>query len=323
MRRPSFMVFVGVTATFLFTPLAWAAVVTGAALQVQGKVVELSFPYRGRDPYWHLSIHGEELWIDLEQTALRIPSRPRLHESPPVRTLRATDPGGGHCRIVIQVSGKIDYVVATVHHTLIVRLAPAGTVADLATPLLAQIQSRRVTPDGRSTRAANEANPANLSPGRYSHGAATRRQPYVQPRKAATTLAAQPATPREVRDEPTARLDGGASQVRRTAYTVGQRRAQPLVVIDAGHGGRDPGTGAGGYAEKTLALQIAIRLRKALTVRGIRTIMTRDSDTFVSLADRTDIANRADADLFVSIHLNSNPNSATAGITTYYLNNTT
>ncbi|MGH7918227.1 MAG: N-acetylmuramoyl-L-alanine amidase family protein, partial [Candidatus Binataceae bacterium] len=108
-----------------------------------------------------------------------------------------------------------------------------------------------------------------------------------------------------------------------TAYTVGQAPMHPLVIIDPGHGGYDPGTKAGRYAEKTLALQIAMRLQKALAARGIRTAMTRDHDVFISLAQRTALANRLGADLFVSIHLNSNPDAAAAGITTYYLNNTT
>ncbi|MGH7935323.1 MAG: N-acetylmuramoyl-L-alanine amidase family protein, partial [Candidatus Binataceae bacterium] len=61
----------------------------------------------------------------------------------------------------------------------------------------------------------------------------------------------------------------------------------------------------------------------ALLARGIHAKMTRDTDTFISLSDRTQMANHAAADLFVSIHLNSNPDANTAGITTYYLNNTT
>ena len=97
-----------------------------------------------------------------------------------------------------------------------------------------------------------------------------------------------------------------------------------MVVIDAGHGGHDPGTeAAGDVAEKDLALQIATRLRDALAASGIDARLTRDSDTFLTLAERTQMANRNRADLFVSIHLNSSPDSNTAGIETYYLNNTT
>src|SRR5208282_3476611 len=69
--------------------------------------------------------------------------------------------------------------------------------------------------------------------------------------------------------------------------------------------------------------RIAARLKAALEARGIRAELTRSSDVFISLAERTRIANRAAADLFVSIHLNSSPDVNTTGIEVYYLNNTT
>ena len=98
----------------------------------------------------------------------------------------------------------------------------------------------------------------------------------------------------------------------------------PLVMIDPGHGGYDPGTSsAAGSQEKDLALAIARRLEHALSERGLRAEMTRTSDVFVPLSERTAIANRAGADLFVSIHLNWSLNSMTSGIEVYYLNNTT
>ena len=97
-----------------------------------------------------------------------------------------------------------------------------------------------------------------------------------------------------------------------------------LVMIDPGHGGYDPGTqSSAGAMEKDLALQIATGLKTALEARGIRAELTRSSDVFISLAERTRIANSAGADLFVSIHLNSSPNPDTTGIEVYYLNNTT
>jgi len=94
-------------------------------------------------------------------------------------------------------------------------------------------------------------------------------------------------------------------------------------MIDPGHGGYDPGAIAGRYVEKDLALAIALRLRQALVARGVSAEMTRDDDRFLSLAERTQLANTVHADLFVSVHLNSSPDPGTAGIEAYYLNNTT
>lgn len=81
---------------------------------------------------------------------------------------------------------------------------------------------------------------------------------------------------------------------------------RPLVVIDPGHGGADPGATGGGYQEKELVLSLARALRdKLLAQGGVRVAMTRDDDTFVVLAERVAIARQLGADLFVSIHADS------------------
>jgi N-acetylmuramoyl-L-alanine amidase len=94
------------------------------------------------------------------------------------------------------------------------------------------------------------------------------------------------------------------------------------IVIDAGHGGHDQGTtGPGGLLEKDLVLDVAQRLGKLVQQRmGAEVTYTRTDDTFVPLEERTAIANRSHADLFLSIHANSSPAPQVAGIETYYLN---
>lgn len=77
------------------------------------------------------------------------------------------------------------------------------------------------------------------------------------------------------------------------------------VVIDAGHGGHDPGAVYGGRLEKDDNLALSKAVRDILKAQGVNVIMTRDSDVFIPLPDRARIANEADADLFVSIHRNS------------------
>ena len=90
------------------------------------------------------------------------------------------------------------------------------------------------------------------------------------------------------------------------------------VVIDAGHGGKDPGASSytGDY-EKSANLSIARKVASHLENRGIRVIMTRNSDTFIELNERAAIANRAGADLFVSIHCDSHPTRSQNGYTIY------
>jgi len=94
-----------------------------------------------------------------------------------------------------------------------------------------------------------------------------------------------------------------------------------VIVIDAGHGGKDRGTMSsnGGMDEKEIVLDVAKRLRMLLEGAGFKVIMTRDTDDFISLPERTVIAARSGADLFVSIHVNSNQDHAVNGLLVYYL----
>jgi N-acetylmuramoyl-L-alanine amidase len=98
------------------------------------------------------------------------------------------------------------------------------------------------------------------------------------------------------------------------------------IVIDPGHGGFDTGTiGPNGLEEKTIALDIALRLGRLIQKRlpGTQVIYTRDRDVFVPLEERTRIANKEKADLFISIHANSSSDRSARGVTVYYLNFTT
>ncbi len=82
--------------------------------------------------------------------------------------------------------------------------------------------------------------------------------------------------------------------------------SRPLVVIDPGHGGRDPGAGAGAIKEKDLTLKLAQEMRDELLRKGgVRVALTRDNDRFLSLTERSEIARRMGADLFISVHADS------------------
>jgi N-acetylmuramoyl-L-alanine amidase len=109
---------------------------------------------------------------------------------------------------------------------------------------------------------------------------------------------------------------GGRSLVRALGLKVGR------IVIDAGHGGHDSGTlGPGGIQEKDVVLDVALRVGKLLHQRlGAEVVYTRDDDTFIPLETRTAIANKAQADLFLSIHANSSREPEARGVEVYYLN---
>ena len=137
-------------------------------------------------------------------------------------------------------------------------------------------------------------------------------------------------------------LDGGQTASRNNSsqtsrYTTTQRQStantqtaqtqkQPntstgnkkyTIVVDAGHGGHDSGARGNGYNEKDIALQVATRLANNLR-RDYNVIMTRDSDFFVPLDTRAKIGNDANADFFISIHLNSSSSSSANGTEVFY-----
>jgi len=115
--------------------------------------------------------------------------------------------------------------------------------------------------------------------------------------------------------EPT--RDGQQSLSRALGLKIGR------IVIDAGHGGHDTGTiGPTGLMEKDLCLDVALRVGKLIQQRlpSAEVIYTREDDTFIGLEQRTEIANDARADLFLSVHANSSPDHKARGIETYYLN---
>ena len=127
---------------------------------------------------------------------------------------------------------------------------------------------------------------------------------------ATTRVKGEPAT------APPPTADGETSLVRALGLKIGR------IVIDAGHGGHDSGTlGAGGIEEKDVVLDVALRLGKLLHDRlGAEVVYTRDDDTFIPLETRTAIANKAQADLFISVHANSSQDPDVSGVEVYYLN---
>jgi N-acetylmuramoyl-L-alanine amidase len=117
--------------------------------------------------------------------------------------------------------------------------------------------------------------------------------------------------------EPRPTRDGQRSLTRALGLKINR------IVIDAGHGGHDTGTiGPHGLMEKDLCLDVAQRLGALIEQKlpGADVVYTRNDDTFVPLEERTAIANRAQADLFISIHANSSHDGSARGVETYYLN---
>lgn len=262
------------------------SVLTSARIEHRGATLELHFGFSAPVPRFDLTTHGSELWITLPRTRVAVPPRPLFgYETAPIVSVRAIQSDSGS-RIVVEVTGKSDYAIARLRdrNEIVLRVAATGANPNIAAPII-------VHNDAPRRPAPPIARPVAFAPAENPH-----------PVSLAPPIAPVPVASNEDNRQP----------------------GRFLVMIDPGHGGYDPGTeSSAGVTEKDLALQIAMRLKTALEARGIRAELTRSTDVFISLAERTRIANSAGADLFVSVHLNSSPNTDTTGIEVYYLNNTT
>lgn len=131
------------------------------------------------------------------------------------------------------------------------------------------------------------------------------------------SISASPEPVPEIKHEESAPLERKPKPAKKQAISKIRR-----IVIDPGHGGHDPGAvGPSGIQEKDVVLSMGLKLRELLRDElGLDVVMTRSTDVFIPLEERTAIANKVNADLFLSIHANAAPNRSASGIETYYLN---
>ncbi|HZB26415.1 MAG TPA: N-acetylmuramoyl-L-alanine amidase [Vicinamibacterales bacterium] len=202
-------------------------------------------------------------------------------------------------RVVFDLTGVDGYSVFTLYNPFRVIVdfrttAPAGTITGAAATTGAVAAPVPLAPPSRELRL--EAKAVSV--------------PEVAP---PPVITAGPIAP--VPSAPSVNLNGQFSLARQLGLGISR------VVIDAGHGGHDPGARANGLNEAELVLDIAGRVRALLEkVPSMEVRMTRDSDVYVPLEQRTAIANREGADLFLSIHANASRNSRARGVETYFLN---
>jgi N-acetylmuramoyl-L-alanine amidase len=171
----------------------------------------------------------------------------------------------------------------------------------------------------RAAAAGILGKPASPGTGSVLESAPLSRAPLSDTAISNTPFSNSPPAPIETALPAKRNSSGDRSMIRVLGLKVGR------IVLDPGHGGHDTGTvGPGGLREKDLVLDVAQRLGELIEKRmGSEVIFTRSDDTFVPLERRTEIANEAKADLFLSIHANSSPLRSAAGVETYYLNFTT
>ena len=185
-------------------------------------------------------------------------------------------------------------------------------------PIAASV--RPLSSEKTPPQTASASAPSGPSPSSFTHTTAKSNAAHRPPSNAMADEEEDDAVGyRSPSHEASSTLDGQRSLTRALGLKIGR------IVVDAGHGGHDSGTlGPGGIQEKEVVLDVALRLGKLLRQRmGADVIYTRDDDTFIPLEERTAIANKAQADLFISVHANSSSDPTARGVETYYLNFTT
>jgi N-acetylmuramoyl-L-alanine amidase len=229
-----------------------------------------------------------------------------------VRQIRIGRHPNNTTRVVLDAAGVSSYSVYALYnpYRLVIDCARAAVANSpvAAAPLVATLRARPMMPElGRRLPAPPPRATELLAAARAAEDAAA-------PASGSHTeaFAVVPPAPTPL---PTRNIPGGLSISRQLGLGVSR------IVIDPGHGGHDPGTKARGVTEADLVLDVALRLEALLRkISGVEVILTRRTDEFVPLPERTAIANREGADLFLSIHVNSSPNAQTRGIETYFLN---
>jgi N-acetylmuramoyl-L-alanine amidase len=204
---------------------------------------------------------------------------------PLVRSVEVAPSAGPSTRIVLQLAG-----------------APRLSTFPLYNPFRLVVDVEAEAPP----RAASARDPGVV--------AAVARRSGIEPPadRVATRPATSEAAPAPVSPASTSR--GDYSLARQLGLGVSR------IVIDPGHGGHDPGATANGVTEADVVLDVALRLEKLLAAQpGVDVVLTRRTDRFIPLEERTALANRERADMFLSIHVNASPRAATRGIETYLL----
>jgi N-acetylmuramoyl-L-alanine amidase len=199
---------------------------------------------------------------------------------------------------------------------IVIDLHAAGSIAKTHTREALPIATPRSDTSVRSVAAKAEAREAQ--PRTRNLNAADRNASMALPEITDPILPLPPSSSTETVNTPAAAAQALAAKVDAKAAQSPITR----IVIDPGHGGHDTGTiSAGGMREKDLVLDVARRLRAYIKNHypEVEVIMTRDTDRFVALEERTAIANSRHADLFISVHANASPSRAASGVETFFL----
>lgn len=322
------------------------------------KTVEIKQDFLRSPPRLFVDLIGTRLHPDLETKTFPVGNaflkqiRIGVNRENVVRVVIDFEEATGHniffledpARLVIDIKGDPKKGMRVAGNLNPRPVNPAGDASPSAQPTPEQMENVEVTqpvpvlpepvtdatPSPETAPAAAQPSPAGSSahanevkaaPTPTSPAAAAAPSPAPPPLRTPTpapTPAPRPepaASPTATPAPPVTNRDGSYSLARQLG--LGARR----ICLDAGHGGHDPGAiGRGGTQEKDVTLAVVLKLERLIrTQLGADVVLTRDSDVFIPLEERTAIANSSGADMFLSVHINSARNRTGRGLETYYL----
>ena len=257
-------------------------------------------------------LKGVDAAPDLVDAVLRYPSDA-------VRQIRVGRHPNSTVRVVLDLEGVKKHSVYTLYNpyrlvvdceTTTIATTMARIVAPEPVPIVEPVTKPPVAPSASAPTSA----PALSQPMGPRIDSPLPREIVTEPAPVAGRATVPPAAASPAPESANANRAGGFSMARQLGLGVSR------IVIDPGHGGHDPGAQVRGLDEAALTLDIALRLEKLLREEpGIDVVLTRRTDVYIPLDERTAIANREGADLFLSIHANASRNTSARGVETYYL----
>jgi N-acetylmuramoyl-L-alanine amidase len=289
---------------------ALPAALTSISRDVLPEVLRIVIHLGKEVPFYDERIDGPpRVFLDLQNTRAVETLKDAVIPFPDdvVKQVRVGRQPNSRTRVVLDLKGDARYSVYTLYdpYRIVVDFERKRAVAPAAEPKLAA--APEVKPLPVATAPVPEK-PAPVPEVKFIATAATdTAAPPIATAIAADTTPPPPAPP-------STNVNGGFSLSRQLGLGVAR------IVLDPGHGGHDPGAKARGIEEADLVLDVALRLEALLKDAGVEVLMTRRMNTFVALEERTAIANRAGADLFLSIHSNASSSDSARGVETYFLN---
>jgi len=283
--------------------------VTEAKLGVEPNLTRVELSLTGSPDFRVFTLADpDRVVIDMSQVGWKVPGGKKLQGHGLVAGLRYGLFKAGTSRIVLDLAAPAavsDARILPANGDQPIRLAIDLRPTDVAA-YKASVQTVLFTASGAATPVVAEAGAVNPVLGAPAVAA-----PPLDSAKAAAAAAAAVAA------------DTAAKPAKPTASKPAVAAAdmpKPLIVIDPGHGGIDPGALGSTTMEKNITLAVAKQLQKTLLATGrFRVVLTRDKDVFIPLRDRFKIARDKGADLFISLHADSNPGTSARGASVYTL----